>query len=168
MTNTFNLGKDTLYTIECPNGVIGFDLEDHTNIDRLKKMYDIIDKEDKRFKSESLLIEKRNNTKKDKYGITGRETEELKNYNSYINKTTEAINLFFGEGATDKIFYDNVLNRVTITMTRLEVFMLDLLPEHLEKANIKQNEYMAERLKKRGRFNKADSDVIDLDEEATE
>ena len=168
MTQTFNLGKDTVYTIQCPNGVIGFDLEDHTNIDRLKKMYDIIDKEDKRFQQESVLIEKRNETKKDKYGITKREKDEIANYSSYINETTKAINLFFGEGSCDKIFYDEVLGRVTVTLSRIEMFLLDLLPEHLDKANLKQEQYMTKRLENRGRFNKKDSDVIDLDEETTE
>ena len=162
------LGKDTLYTIECAGGIIGIDMEDHTNIERLKKMYDVFEKSEKEYKAKTILLEKKEDGKADKFGITAKQNEEIKVYNDYINGSTKAIDELFGKGASEKIFFDNILGRKVVTISRLEMFIMDLLPEHLEKANLKMENYMSERLKKRGKFNKEKSDVIDLDEETTE
>lgn len=168
LNNKINLGKDTVYKIECEGGLIGFDLEDPTNVDRLKEMYDIFDKADKKYKQNEILINKKNDTKVDKFGMSEKEKAILKSYKEYTNSIVKAVDTFFGEGASDKIFYDSVLNRVVVTVTRAEILIMDILPEHFKKANIKQEEYMKERLSKRSRFVEKDSDVIDLDEEETE
>lgn len=165
MKNTFNLGKDTLYTIEAPGGVIGFDINDHTNIERLKAMYEVFEKEEKRYRAEEVIISKQEDGKKDKFGITSKERKEINNYDKYILGVKNAIDTFFGEGASDKIFYDELLGRVVVTLPRAETLLFDILPEHFEKANLKSEEYMNERLKKRDRFVSKEKDVVDLDEE---
>ena len=166
MSNTVKFENTTLYTIEVPNGVIGFDVQDHTNIQRLKEMYNIIDKADSGYKGKIQLASKKNDTKKDKFGMTEKDNAELKAYDFYINEIEKAIDLFFGEGSCNKIFYEPILNRVSITQLKVELFMLDLLPPHFENAGLKADKVLEERLSKRNRFVKKDKEVIDLDEES--
>ena len=167
-TNLMNLGQETLYTIETPGGLIGWDMQDHTNVDRMKKMYSIFEVEDKRYKQEAHLIEKKNDLKKDKFGMTKLETDNLSNYAKYINACEKALDAFFGDGTSKKIFFEPILNRVAITMAKVELLILDILPEHFEKSGVKSDQFMKDRLAKRSRFVNKDSDVIDLDTEATE
>lgn len=166
MKETFNLGQETLYTIETPAGIIAFDINDHENIPRLKEMYSLFEKADKELRAQEVLIAKNtDNTKKDKFGLTERDKKELDNYDKYIKGCSNALDAFFGEGASDKIFYDDLLGRVVVTNARVDYLLTEVLPYHFEQAGLKAEEFMNERLKKRNRFVEKEKEVIDLDEE---
>ena len=153
--------NETLYTIETNGGVIGFDLADFTNIDRLEQMYNEFEKIQSKFKNKQTLIDKKKDQELTKVGMTKHERDTIENLNNFVHESGKVIDLFFGDKAHEKVFYEPVLDRVLITEPRLMAFFQDMLPKELEKAGIKQEEYVKKRTSRenRERFVDKDEDI---------
>lgn len=163
-----DLGQGTLYTLEAPGGIVGFDMTDPHTIDRLYEMYDLFEKAEKKYRADLILIEKKNDQTVDKLGVPNRNKKELKAYKEYMNGIFKAIDAFFGEGASEKIFYNEILGRVIVSEFSAETLLVDILPEHFERAGLKVEKQLEKRLEKRGRFVRDNKEVIDLDDKQAE
>lgn len=169
---TFDLGRETRYEIDCPGGVIGFDLEDHKNAAIIEKMYSDASKAEQKYKGDMAVTKnkyKNQTPKKDKLGFTQQDKEELKAHGEFMNSIKNILDSFFGEGSGDKLFYDEVIGKVVVTLSRVEMLLYEILPPHFEAAGIKYKAYVDSKIKEvDALIEEEDSEVIDLDEEETE
>lgn len=156
---------ETLYTIETNNGVIGFDLLDTSNMSRVEAMYDDFKKAEAVFKGEEHAINKKNDQSLDSYGNKKGERELLRSLNKFTNSCAKTLDKFFGDGASDKIFYEPILGRVIINQYKLNQLINELLPKEFEKAGLKVYDIVKERSNKENRekFVTKDTEVKKLD-----
>lgn len=133
------------YVIEVNHGTISIDLTDMALPNRLKAMYDKYNKGVENFANKTKSIDNLDDEQENEIGLTERKEAMIDSTLELIVTTYEAIDELFGEGASDKIFGNSK------NITGLETFM-ELLPEQLEGAGLKSEEYLKGKLKKRSKY----------------
>lgn len=108
--NVFKLGiKDEEGNIKLDNNgneiSIVFDLEDISTVDRYNKCLELNKKALSDLKRELLIINKKQDSKGKGY-LTKNQQAKVDAMKKYYAKTEEAMDLFLGEGGTQKIFGD--------------------------------------------------------------
>lgn len=166
MNRLKQFNEESLYIIDTDGGQIGFDITD-INLDlKIQAMYDNFIKAQSTFKANALVIQKQDEGKLDKLGISARSKAILNLQRDTIAIICKGIDDLFGDGASDKIFYHSTLQRPLITLERIIFFLEELLPEQLENAGVKGKAYIKKRTSKEERekfVDKEDSDILEVE-----